>query len=419
MKKLIVVILLTMCLNIILAEDYTLDQLIEYGIQNASSIQRSELNKDNSESNHISSWLDFLPSATASYDRSGKYLDEYESGGLSLSKTIALNEGTYFNFRNSSINRTIADVNLETAEKNLAYSILEQYLNILQTQKELEIQQENLALQDRTYQEITLQVQQGRKTAIDLNQTEIDKVDTEIQIESLTNSLSNMRLDLFALLKMEDNNGDFVEVSLPIIAIDDIGLSSELSTEMSFNPHNIYIDYLELKKMKINEWQHKLNFLPSITFTAGYGWDSEDHEVFGTKDYTEGYSLSLSVSYSLFNIFNQGQNYRRYKNSMQTTQLNLEDDIDDFNNQFEKMMREIKFLHKSRNLYDRKLSQSSENLTIANERYTLGLIDLVELDRSRISNLQAQISLNQNYYSILKTQEKLNKLLSEPIMKRW
>jgi outer membrane protein TolC len=79
----------------------------------------------------------------------------------------------------------------------------------------------------------------------------------------------------------------------------------------------------------------------------------------------------------------------------------------------------LNFLHRSKDLYERKLAQSSENLSVSTEKYNLGLIDLIELDRSRISNLQARISLNQNYYNILKKQEQLNQLLSAPIMNRW
>ncbi|MBN2829074.1 MAG: TolC family protein [Candidatus Cloacimonetes bacterium] len=419
MKRFTVLLLIATLAIGLFAEGYTLEQLIEEGMGNASSIRKSELNMDNANSSHNSSWLNFLPEAGVSYRKTESKDGDSESGSLSVSKTIALNEGDYFQFRGSEIDRSIAEISFDSAKKNLVYSILEAYLNILQTQKELEIQQENLALQERMYNEISLQVNQGRKTALDLNQTEIDKIDSQIQIDNLTNTLINLRADLFSMLKLDDNGSEFTDVNIPITPPENLPAPKELKPDNNDNPFNFKIDYLDLKKMKINEWQSKLNFLPTITVTASYGQGSVNDEVLEFKNYDESYSVQLNASYSLWNIFTHGEDYRRYKNSLKNAEIDLQDNIDEFYNQYNKYIRELGYLHKTKSLYERKASQSAENLAVANEKYTLGLIDLIELERARISNLQARISLNQNYYSILRSQEKLNQLLSAPIMNRW
>jgi outer membrane protein TolC len=328
MRKLAFLLLLATITIGLSAEGYTLEQLIEYGMNNASSIAKSELNKDSAYSNHLSSWLDFLPDAGISYNRFKNETSESESASYTISKAISLNEGEYFQFRNTQLERTAADLSLESTKKNLAYTILESYLTILQNQKELEIQQENLALQDKMFQEISLQVKQGRKTAIDQNQTEIDKIDSQIQIDNLSNSIMDMRADLFAMLKMDDNGEPFSEVTLSINSIDALPSVKSISPDNNDNPFSFKIDYLNLKKMKINEWQNKLSFLPSITFSASYDQVSTVDQVSEFDNYNESYSFGVSASYSLWNIFNEGERYRRYRNNLKSTEIDLQDRIE-------------------------------------------------------------------------------------------
>ncbi len=423
MKRIAFIIAMGLLLISLRAEGYKLEELIESGMSKASSIIRSEINRDNAESSHVSSYLSFLPEIGATYNRSGNETNNIytnsEGSSYYVSKSVSLNEGDYFQFRNTLIDTEVADINYEIAKKELAYNIIESYLNILQTQKELEIQQENLALQERVLAEIVIQAKQGRKTSLDLNQAEIDKIDSEIQIENLTNSLVNMRANLFNLIRVEDSGASFSDVTLNIIETSNLPEFEEIEADGKGNPLSFQADYLNLKSMKINEWQYKLNFFPSINLTASYNQTSVADEPFEYDETGESYSITLSASYSLWNLLNQNENYRRYKNSMKLTELNIEDNINSHKTQYDQLIRNLEYLHKAKGLYERKVAQSSENLTIANEKYTLGLIDLVELDRSRISNLQSRISQNDNYYSILKTQEQLNKLLSLPIMGRW
>ncbi len=443
MKRIVVLLLFGLLLIGLKAEGYQLEELIETGMQNASSIIRSEISRDNAYSSHTSSWLSFLPDVNASYGRvrslsysdnnannnnGSKYFtwdDENkdyttsESSSYGISKSISLNEGDYFHFRNTLIDKKVADINMDIAKKDLAYTIIEFYLNILQAQKTLEIQEENLALQERVLAEIAIQVQQGRKTTIDLNQADIDKIDSEIQIENLTNSLKNMRANLFNMLRINDNGSEFSDVAIAIEPTESLPSYEEIVPDSKNNPFSFRIDYLNLKSMKINEWQYKLNFLPTITLSASQKHSSVTDEPLKYDTKQQSYSLGISASYSLWNFFNQRENYRRYKNSMRLTELSIEDNISDYKSQYNQLMRNLEYLHKAKDLYERKVQQSNENLSVANEKYTLGLIDLIELDRSRISNLQARISQNENFYSILKSQEQLNKLLSLPIMGRW
>jgi outer membrane protein TolC len=70
-------------------------------------------------------------------------------------------------------------------------------------------------------------------------------------------------------------------------------------------------------------------------------------------------------------------------------------------------------------LYSEQLAQSRDQITQAEERYRLGLIELLELDKTRTNYIETDISYNNNLYSIMAKQEEINYLLSEPVLGKW
>ena len=70
-------------------------------------------------------------------------------------------------------------------------------------------------------------------------------------------------------------------------------------------------------------------------------------------------------------------------------------------------------------LYQERLEQSQEQIRIAEERYRLGMIQLLELDKTRTEYIDSNIQYNANRYQIIKKQEELNHMLSQKILGKW
>ncbi len=79
----------------------------------------------------------------------------------------------------------------------------------------------------------------------------------------------------------------------------------------------------------------------------------------------------------------------------------------------------MQYLKRMNELYSEQLAQSREQITQAEERYRLGLIELLELDKTRTNFIETDISYNNNLYSIIAKQEEINYLLSEPLLGKW
>jgi outer membrane protein TolC len=83
------------------------------------------------------------------------------------------------------------------------------------------------------------------------------------------------------------------------------------------------------------------------------------------------------------------------------------------------MNLELEYLQNLDRLYREKLDQSTEQIRIAEERYRLGLIELLELDKTRVEYINSDIQYNNNRYQILAKQEAINTLLSRKLLGKW
>ncbi len=79
-----------------------MEELITYGLDNSFSVQKSSLNYESSKSTLNTSKWNLLPNAsvtgsvTKDFDPAAQTDDLTNSAGFSLSKTISLNDDTYF-----------------------------------------------------------------------------------------------------------------------------------------------------------------------------------------------------------------------------------------------------------------------------------------------------------------------------------
>ncbi|HQQ68035.1 MAG TPA: TolC family protein, partial [Candidatus Cloacimonadota bacterium] len=81
--------------------------------------------------------------------------------------------------------------------------------------------------------------------------------------------------------------------------------------------------------------------------------------------------------------------------------------------------QELEYLLRLDELYLERLTQSREQIRIAEERYRLGMIQLLDLDKTRTDYISADIEYNTNRYQIIQKQEAVNYLLSNKILGKW
>lgn len=410
--KLLLLILLIPFL--LISQEYTLDQLIEIGLERSYDIQQENAAYKNYKSYLRSSWLGLLP--TASITASTTNLESLEmervwtkSAGFSLSKNLSLNEPSFYNILTSELSARNSGLSLEGMRKEIAFYVFSQYLYILEAQKDLDIQLDNLELQQRIYDQVQVQYDSGEKALLDLKQSEISLIDYEIAVNEAENSLIQQRQDLFTYLNISDEGYDFIEPEFDI--------SEE---EFVYQENYTLIQKRNsIKSSKISLFQQKVDFLPSLTFSFYYQNSSLSDEIDDFSAYDDSYTLSLAASFDIFDLFEKRESFVRSRRNLEIEELNLENSEQELRSELSNLINDMKTLRRSRDLYLDKLNLAEENLSMAQEQFRLGIISLLDLDRTKIEYQNAQLSYNNRYYELIRKQEDINKTLSRPILNRW
>ena len=403
-------------INRIFAEIYYLEDLINHGLKNSSSIISSQNTIYNTRDNHSNYILDLLPSAnySTSYTNPSSF-DSYYSSGLSISKSVSLNEPMYFNLKRSNLEKKIVEYSHENLRKKIALDILYNYIDIVQTEKNIIITEENLKLQRRIFQQVKIQYDNDRKTIYDVQQSQIDTLNTYIQLIDLNNSLSKQRENLFFIIKLDD-------YGYPIQQYDFNIENDDTHVDSQTNSLSIKGSELRLEKSKFSLTQQYLNLYPRLSLS--YSWSTSlsnknFDELFKFNSYKDSGTLSLNLSYPLFNHFEQGLNYRIAKRNFSTEELNLIYLKDETNQQISQAQRDYERLLKTYELFQQKHSLSKVSLDIAEERFRLGVISNLDLDKARLQYLDAEYQLVNRFYSLIRKQEELKYIKSEKILGIW
>ncbi|MCK5050623.1 MAG: TolC family protein [Candidatus Cloacimonetes bacterium] len=417
MKKIFSIIMIVILPLICLAEQYTLEELINVGLEESYDIQQEIVNKKNSSSIFRSSVYGLLPAVTAGVERLKYYDQIYEpnetdwnkSGYLTLSKSFFLNDPSYYNIHTSIYGMKNTKRSLDETKKQIAYYVFASYLGVLELQETLEIQQNNLELQNKIQQQIKVQYETGNKSLLELKQSEVSFIDYEIAVNEATNLLSRTRKDLFSYLNIDDAGFEFV--------VPEYKINLE---KLEFISNNLLEQKLNtLKINKLIHLQTTMNLLPTISIGYSFGhYDQGDVNAF--SDYTrDSQSLILSASWNIFGLMDNFENILRSKRNLKIQKLDYVKSKRDYNLQLINLQNDLETLKRSFDLYEEKLKLAEENLNMAQEHFRLGMISLLDMDRSKIDFQNTQLARIQNNYQLMKKQEEINLLLSAKILGKW
>ncbi|HPC51084.1 MAG TPA: TolC family protein [Candidatus Cloacimonas acidaminovorans] len=413
--KVITVILMLLPL-LLAAQSYTLEELITYGLENSFSVQKSALSYQSAKSTLNTSKWNLLPDASVSggvkkdFDPAVNTDDVTSSAGLSIGKTISLNDAAYFNYLYASLDTKTANMKLEQTRRAYAYEVFSAYLKVLSSQKQRSSLEENLQIQIRVWEQSKIFLQLGKTTPFEVKQNEIAVLNSNISLMKLDNTIANARKELFALVQMQDEGYPLTELELNI--------QKEIPAFNTEKNADLNILNQELKRLNLQLKQNKLDDFPRLNLA--YNFDrSVSGADFDFDHYNTNHGISLTLSYPLFNIGENAESRTRTKISRQLSQVAIEEKKDQLQRDYDSALRELQYLKRMNELYSEQLAQSREQITQAEERYRLGLIELLELDKTRTNYIETDISYNTNLYSIIAKQEEINYLLSEPVLGKW
>jgi len=406
------IISLMLLTGLLAARQYTLDDFIKAAINNSYSIRQKEILRQNADLNvGIAGW-NLLPSADISSARTNQDGNYRNKASLEIARSISLNEPSVFDLYQAKLDKDIAELDWQQTRKETIYSIYSAWIDIAQIQKEVAIRTENLKVLRKIKEQAELQKSLGQRTTYDVKQADINVINAELSIFELQNQLAKLRADLFNKVKLNDEGGELVFDKSDAIKSPDFSQPSE-------EPLLLAQLRQDIRKSRLDKLQQKIGLFPALTFSARYVRHNKTVDLLDFGKYDDSYTLSMGVSWSLWTPFTGAKSYSRINNTLFLKQWQYEENLAAQKLDNDNLKREWLYLNDILNLNRKKSAQAADNLLIAQERYNLGTLSLIELEQARINALEAELSVNKISFQLQKKLQEWNLKNSQLILDKY
>ena len=287
--RILFILVAIICLNLssFAQKTWSLEECINYAIENNITVKRQELNAKSADKTHFQSYMEILPNANANgqhYYNTGKtlniatytYEDQgFQGGNVSLNSEINVFRGlqNLNTILQTKYNLMAQLENVEKVKNDITLNVTTAYLQILL----------NKELRDNAKQQLEVTLEQIEKTKklVEIGNTakgDLLQIEAQAALEkaSLTNTENNLKLSYLTLSQLLNlNSSEDFKITFP--AIRDITLSDGL-----LDVSMIFGEAVELlPEIKSAEYSLKSSekglviskgaLSPSITFGYQYG----------------------------------------------------------------------------------------------------------------------------------------------------
>ena len=445
MRTKIVTILALIFFVTINAQDkkWTLQECVNYALDNNISIKQQELSKDLIEEDITIAKGNFYPSLSASASQNfnfGSFID-IDGGRVSRdsrSNNFGLNSGvTLFNgFRNKNNllqarkSLEAAGLDLEENKNGIMLYVVNSYLNVLLNKESIKIAEDQIAISNNQVKKAKGLVEAGSKPKAILLEAEATLAANDQQLTTAQNSLDLSLLSLAQLLQISHKGFDIQKVELNINSASLIYNDTDdiYRNALSSLPE-IKSAELAVENSEISVEIAKSGFLPSLSFGASIGTgyqhslgekdvrleliDPNDPSL-GTKlvpngfgeqlENNLGYNFGFSLSVPIFNRFQTKSGVTKAKINLERTELQLLDEQIKLRETIEKAYADAKASLNQFVSAQKSLKAQDESFKNAQESYNSGVMTSFDFDQVRNRLVNAQSSMvNAKYNFVFRT----------------
>ncbi len=454
MKKLMLIALFTMSSLSVFAqqEPWTLEQCVNYALENNISIQRNQLDVESAAVQTKAAKGNFLPNLNAGVNQSFSFGLNPGSSGLATQNNrsnTGFNIGsstTLFNgFRNSSeykkakLGNEVSQLALEKMENDISLNVVNAYLAILFNRENLEVAKIQADISREQVKRISELFEAGSAPKGDLYEIEATLANDLQNLISVENSLNLARLTLAQTLQIPYENFDVADIDIeapPVALLDQEGSSEVYERALQIMPE---IKQAELSYESTNYDLKiaKSGFMPSLNFnlgaSTGYFYSYADAPInpvtnlplpseewnpsFGDqfKD-NRNYSISFGMNIPIFNRNQNKAAVKRAKLNQERSELALAEQKQNLYQSIESAFLDAQAAIKTFDAAKLSLKFQLEAFRNAEERFDLGVLTSYDFNLSRNGLVNAQATLIRSKFDYIFKMKLLRFYYGEPIV---
>ena len=395
-------------------KQWTLEECINYALEQNISIKQLELQRENSEVTLNTSQMSRLPNLNASMGQNwsfgrtqtetGLYENRTQSNSsLSVSSSIPLFTGFRIpnEIERGKLELKAATESLEKAKEDLALNIASYYLQALFAKELLKISEEQLALSKEQVVKTKALIDVEKVAKSQLYDIEAQVANDEVSVIQADNNLKLSLLDLAQSLELQDISG--FDIVTPTI---EDAISEYVSSVQP--PQVIYNNAIGVKPV-IKEQEYLIQsaektlkiaqagYLPSLNLSLGYStnyfylYNTEKNRPFSDQFRNNaGEYIGLSLNIPIFNRFS-------VRNQVRSARINISNREFILDNVKKTLYKEIQTAYLSATSAQEKYRASgravkatSEAFKYAQDKYEVGKSSVFEFNEARTKFIKSR-----------------------------
>ena len=433
---------------------WTLQKCIEYAFQNNITIKQADINKMIAQNNYLQSKLNLLPSISGDASLNFNFGNSinpttYEfsntatnSNSYNLNASITLFSGLQQinNIKQTLYDAKAAEENTKNTQNNIALTISQYYLQILQNNELLEVAKKQLEQSKQQLSKTEAQISSGSVPAGNRYQSEAQIANDELRIVNAQNALDISKLLLKLILQLNPEQN--FEIEIPTLA-------TEFAFDESVTAERIY-SYAASQQPIVKSAEYRLRsslrsysitkgaFSPTVsayaslrtnyfnqqkTYTQGsniiytpIGFTENSlekvlqpsYDIITTKtpyanqlkqNLAEGVGLSLNVP--IFNKWNRVTNLNNAKLNVLNAELNLESSKNQLKQDIYQAYANYQSAKKSYEANQKNLLSLEKTYEFSKERFNVGALSQIDLSVIQNNLAVAKSEFTRSKYDFL------------------
>ncbi len=422
MKKMIFMMAAFCCLNIHAQKKWTLDECINYAMENNLTLKLSKLKQRSAQEDVMQSKAALFPTLSANTNQGVGYSPfdntaadkAYYNGSYGVNAQWTVwNGGQNTNtIKQNKLTEEQAGLSTDVTANSLQEQITKLYVQILYMSEAIEVNRQSLETSKKNEERGQQMVEVGKMSKADLAQLSAQRASSEYSIVESETQLAKYKLQLKQALDLDA--GTVFDVAIPSTsdqqALAEIpSLVSVFDAAMAQRPE-IKNALLGIESSNLQMKIAKAGALPTVTVNGGLGTSTNSMSslAWGTQ-MKNNFDLTASVAINvpIFDARRTKTSVNKARIAQEQAQLNFEDEehalyctieelwLDAINNQqkFRSALATVE--------------SEQESYNLLSEQFNLGLKNIVELLTGKDKLLTAQQNKLQSKYTTILSQQLL------------
>lgn len=410
MKKLFYIIFILFNLSLY-ADNKSLKELIDIALENNTDISKSKLQAANKRASVGIEKSAYLPQASvvgelANYQIKDSQNRKEDGGVQSIGLTVT--QLLYdFGKTTSSISSSKEELKatmqeLISTSSNTVLNVKNAYYNILNQYKLIEVAKESVKIDQLQLEQASEYFKAGVKTKIDVTNAQLQLSNSKLDLLRSKYDLKTAKTKLITILgKKIDKNFEVKTDQKDIIALSKSVVHKRYDLDKLINDAINQRAEMAMNKALIQAQKEQYNstkaqYLPSINFKGDYSDSNADN--IPTKD-IEQTSAGIYLQWDFFTGLRTQSSVKQQLSNLKTAKEDLKYQELLIIEQVTESYYQLKESIDSLNIALLNVDLGAQTLELAQERYINGLNDIVELNSSKLSFIQAKNDLVNTYYN--------------------